>query len=71
MKPNMNYADRLIRTLIAVTLIVLYYKGIIEGTLGIVLILIACVFLITSLISVCPLYSALGLNFRKAKASKP
>ncbi len=62
MKANMGSADRIIRLIIAVAVGVLYYMGIIEGTLGIVLLVFAAIFLLTSLVSFCPLYPIFGLN---------
>ena len=41
MKKNMGTIDRVLRLTIAIVFGVLYYMGIIEGTLGIVLIIIA------------------------------
>jgi len=67
MKKNMGNADRLIRVIIAVVAIVLYYTGIVTGTLGIVLIALSGIFLLTSLISFCPLYSLVGVNTCKTK----
>jgi len=64
MKLNMGSADRIIRAIIAITLGVLYYYnvGFMTGTLGIVLLVVAGVFLLTSLVSFCPLYPIFGLN---------
>jgi len=64
MKLNMGSADRIIRAIIAITLGVLYYYnvGFMTGTLGIVLLVVAGVFLLTSLVSFCPLYTLFGLN---------
>lgn len=67
MKKNMGIADRAIRTVIAVVLIALYASGILSGTLGIVLIVLAVVFLLTSFISFCPLYLPLGLDTLRKK----
>lgn len=66
----MGSADRIIRAIIAITLGVLYYYnvGFMTGTLGIVLLVVAAVFLLTSLVSFCPLYVAIGLN-TKSKSS--
>ena len=58
----MGSIDRIIRLIIAVALGALFYMGIIEGTLGIVLLVIAAVFLLTSFVSFCPLYLPFGLN---------
>jgi hypothetical protein len=70
MKLNMGSADRIIRAIIAITLGVLYYYnvGFMTGTLGIVLLVVAAVFLLTSLVSFCPLYVAIGLS-TKSKSS--
>lgn len=62
MKKNMGSADRLIRVIIALVLGFLYYKGIISGTLGIVLVVLAVVFVLTSLIGFCPLYTLFGIR---------
>lgn len=67
MKKNMGIADRAIRTVIAVVLIALYASRILSGTLGIVLIVLAVVFLLTSFISFCPLYLPLGLDTLRKK----
>ncbi|HHL52772.1 MAG TPA: DUF2892 domain-containing protein [Flammeovirgaceae bacterium] len=65
MKANMGGADRAIRLIIAIVLGVLYYMGVISGTLGIVLLVVAAVFLLTSLVSFCPLYPLLGISTKK------
>ena len=65
MKKNMGSYDKLIRLVIAIVLIVLYYTGVIAGTLGIIGLVLALVFTVTSLISFCPLYTLFGLNTSK------
>ncbi|WP_420592958.1 YgaP family membrane protein [Robiginitalea biformata] len=62
MKKNMGSADRVIRLLIAAVIGVLYYTGTVSGTLGIVLLILAGVFILTSFISFCPLYAPFGLS---------
>lgn len=62
MKKNMGTADRIIRVIIAAIVAILYYTGTISGTLGIVLLLLAGVFVLTSIVSFCPLYAAFGMN---------
>lgn len=62
MKKNMGTADRVIRVLIAAIVAILYFTGVIKGTLGIVLLVLAVVFLLTSIISFCPLYVPFGLR---------
>jgi len=65
MKKNMGGADRIIRIIIAIVVGVLYYTETISGTLGTVLLVLAGVFLLTSFINFCPLYTVLGINTGK------
>jgi len=65
MTKNMGTADRLIRTLIAATIAVLYFTGKISGTVAILLGIIAVAFLVTSLVGWCPSYLPFGLSTRK------
>jgi hypothetical protein len=62
MKKNMGSADRLTRTVIAAVVAVLFFTNVISGTVGIVLMVLAAVFLTTSFIGSCPLYSLFGIN---------
>ena len=62
MKKNMGSADRIIRFVIAAIIGVLYYTGTISGTLGIVLLVLAGVFVLTSFVSFCPLYAPFGIS---------
>ena len=54
MKKNMGTADRVIRTLIAIVIAILYFTGVFGGTLALILGIIAVIFLLTSLVSWCP-----------------
>jgi hypothetical protein len=65
MKANMGSIDRVVRIIIAVVVGFLFYQGIIVGTLGYVLMALAVIFLITSFISVCPLYLPFGISTKK------
>jgi hypothetical protein len=62
MKKNMGMADKTIRILIAVAIGILYLTNTISGTTAIVLSILAIVFVLTSLISFCPLYLPFGIN---------
>ena len=62
MKKNMGATDKIIRILIAAVIAVLYFTKVITGTLGIILLVLAVVFVLTSLISFCPLYKPLGIS---------
>lgn len=62
MKKNMGTADRVIRIILAAIFAYLYFGGIVTGTLGLVLVILGAVFVLTSLISFCPLYTLVGIN---------
>ena len=70
MKKNMGTADRVIRVLIAAVIAYLFYSGTITGTLGIVLMVLAAVFVLTSLIGFCPLYAPFGLTTCSVKKAE-
>lgn len=58
----MGVADKIIRILVAIVVVALFFTGIIKGTLGIVLLIVAGIFVLTSLISFCPLYTIFGIK---------
>jgi hypothetical protein len=62
MKKNMGTTDRIVRVLLAIVLIILYFQGVVTGLWGIVLLAISGVFLLTSLVRFCPLYFPFGLS---------
>lgn len=62
MKANMGSADRILRVIIAAIIAILYFTGTVSGTLGIVLLVLAAVFVLTSLMSFCPLYAPFGFS---------
>jgi hypothetical protein len=61
----MGTADRIIRLIVAAIIVFLYLNHILEGTTGIILLVIAIVFALTSFISFCPLYTLFGFSTRK------
>ncbi len=65
MKKNMGTIDKVIRILVAVVFAVLYFTGVVTGTLGIVLLILGAVFVLTSVVSFCPVYLPFGLSTRK------
>lgn len=65
MKPNMGTTDRIIRVIIAALFAYLYFGGIVTGALGIILLVLAVVFVATSAIAFCPLYLPFKLSTRK------
>jgi hypothetical protein len=67
MKKNMGSSDRIIRAMIAAIILVLYFTNTIGGTLAIVLMSFAAIFLLTSFLSFCPLYAPFGISTCKRK----
>ena len=67
MEKNMGTVDKSLRIIAAVVVGILYYTKVINGTLAIVLMVFAIIFIVTSFMSVCPIYPLLGINTRKKK----
>lgn len=67
MKANMGAADRIIRVILALGIAALFFTGVITGTLGIILMIVAGIFLLTSFISFCPLYFPVKLSTAKKR----
>jgi len=65
MKKNMGTIDKVIRVLVAVIVVVLYFTHVISGVLAIVLLALSAIFVVTSVLSFCPLYLPFGLSTRK------
>lgn len=62
MKKNMGIFDRTLRIILAIVVAVLIYLGELSGTAAIILGIFAGVFLLTSLLSFCPLYTIVGVK---------
>ena len=62
MRANVGIIDKAIRLLAAFVIIVLYFTHAITGTLAILLLVLAGVFILTGLIRFCPLYLPFGIN---------
>lgn len=62
MKPNMSGTDRTLRILVAIAAVVLYFSSILTGIWGIIALVVAGIFLLTSIVSFCPLYALFGLS---------
>jgi hypothetical protein len=71
MKQNMGTADRVIRTLVAIVIAVLYFTGVIGGTLALILGILAVIFLLTSLVSWCPAYLPFGISTAAKEGGAP
>ena len=62
LKENMGTADRLIRAVLAVIFVVAYFNGVTSGLTGFASIVLATIFLWTSISGVCPFYSLFHLR---------
>ncbi len=62
MKKNMGTLDKIIRIVLAIIFAILYFTGTITGTIALILLVLGVIFVITSLISFCPLYAIFGLR---------
>ncbi len=67
MKKNMGTIDIAIRLVIAAIVVILYFTHVISGTIAIILLIFAGVFILTSLLSFCPIYLPFGINTRGKK----
>jgi len=70
MKKNMGTADKAIRILIALVIVVLYLLEVISGPTAIILGVFSLVFILTSIFGFCPLYTFLGINTCKKEDKK-
>ncbi len=57
--------DRIVRILLSIAIVILYFSGVLSGTLAIIALVVAIVFTLTSLIGFCPLYALLGISTKK------
>ena len=70
MKKNIGSGDRIVRLIVALSVVVLYYYKIIDGTLALILGVLAFLFLLTGLISFCPLYKIMGIRTREIESNE-
>jgi hypothetical protein len=65
MKKNVGTVDKVIRILVAVVVVILYFTNVISGTPGIILLALSAILVVTSIVSICPLYMLFGLSTTK------
>ena len=65
MKKNMGTVDKTLRVFAAAVIALLFFTNVISGTVAIILMIIAVMFIVTSFISFCPMYPLFGINTRK------
>lgn len=61
----MGLTDKIIRIVVAIFVIILYFTGTINGTIALILGIFALIMIFTSFVSFCPLYLPFGINTRK------
>ena len=66
MKKNMGNTDRIIRLIVAAVVAILFFSGVIQGTVATILLVFAAIFVATSLVGFCPLYTLLGISTCRA-----
>ena len=64
---NMGKADKIVRILIAVLFTVLFLNHVVTGVMGVILLILAGVFLLTSVVGTCPLYLPFKINTNHKK----
>ncbi len=70
MKANMGTADKIIRILLAIAVVILYYTDQISGTAAIILLIVAGIFILTSIVGFCPIYRVFGISSNKKESKK-
>jgi hypothetical protein len=65
MKMNESGLDRVIRLVAGLVLLLLYFVGVVSGTLGIVVLVLGAILLLTGLIGFCPLYALFKFSTKK------
>jgi hypothetical protein len=67
MKPNVGTIDRAIRVIVGIAALAAWYFGMVEGSLGIVALVVGVMLIGTAVIRWCPPYALLGLNTGASK----
>jgi hypothetical protein len=62
MKTNMGNIDRSVRAIIALILGILAFTGGMTGSWAIAVYIVAIIFILTSVVGFCPLYSVFGFS---------
>jgi Protein of unknown function (DUF2892) len=67
MKKNMGSTDKAVRIVLAIVFAVIAFTGAVASPWNYVLLVLGAVFLLTSVISFCPLYAPFGISTCKVK----
>jgi hypothetical protein len=66
MKTNESGLDRVIRIVLGIALLVLFFTHVVSGTLGTVLVIVGAVSLFTGLTGFCAIYALLKIRTNKS-----
>lgn len=67
MKKNVGSIDKVIRILMALLVITLYFTQVISGTVAVILLILSAILILTSVISFCPIYWPFGISTDKKR----
>ncbi len=67
MKKNVGSIDKVIRIVLAALIVILAITHVISGILAVVLLILAGILVLTTVISFCPIWWALGIGTTKSK----
>ena len=70
MKKTVGTADKVIRIILGIVLLVVAFTVSVGQALKVILIVVAVIALLTAITGLCPLYSLLGINTCKAKSKE-
>ena len=62
MKKNVGTVEKVIRILVAAIFIILFATKVVTGTLGIILLVLAGIFILTSLVGWCPIWALFKIS---------
>jgi len=68
MNRNMGMSDRVLRAVVAVIFAILYFGGFVSAGIATGLLIVAVMFLITSTVGFCPLYTFFGIRTDKKES---
>jgi hypothetical protein len=66
MKTNESGIDRVVRVVLGIVLFILYFAGVVSGTLGIISLIVGAILLITGAVGFCPLYALFKFRTNKS-----
>ena len=67
MQKNIGTVDRVIRVVVGIAALATWYLGLVEGTLGIIVLVVGVVMIATAVLRWCPPYALIGLNTGASK----